>query len=250
MNEAESFDELRAEFQNAEAIERRLLTAATGGPLQRRHFDTNVGATNPPAASGAKHQLLTSLFDGLKPPKVEPQMPVEPFVLDGAKRELLSLAAKSMDVTGEKYLTFATYLNTADGEAFIVEWIKHNVESKYWPLDLQTASSRTAADPSTGAGPSAPDECAHSDDFASVRWFGAVYDFTPNQAKCVAVLWDHWKRGGLAVSSQMIRDTAEVEAERLDVVFRNHPAWGTMIVAAVKGSYRLAKPGESPPSKV
>lgn len=107
----------------------------------------------------------------------------------------------------------------------------------------------TSADKCTGGGPSVREECAHSDDFSSVRWFGTVYDFTPNQAKCVAVLWDHWNRGGLAVSSQRIRDTAEVEAERLDVVFRGHPAWGTMIVAAAKGSYRLAEPSVSIPAK-
>lgn len=92
-------------------------------------------------------------------------------------------------------------------------------------------------------------ECEPSDDFSSIRWYGAVYHFTRNQAAVIRILWDHWARGGLAVSSQTLRDKAGVVAERLDVVFRGHPAWKTIIVAATKGSYRLVKPEVSIPAK-
>jgi hypothetical protein len=90
-----------------------------------------------------------------------------------------------------------------------------------------------------------------SDDFRSANWNGKVYDFSVNQALCVKVLYDHWKRGGLAASAETIMDAASVNSnQRLDIVFRHNPAWGTMIVrGATKGTYRLAMTEQLEPKK-
>jgi len=90
-------------------------------------------------------------------------------------------------------------------------------------------------------------ECAtkHAPDFRSVRWFGAVYSFTPKQAACVRALWEAWENGTPELSGITILETAEVDdsAGRFPKVFRDSPAWGKMIVpGSTKGTYRLCAP--------
>jgi hypothetical protein len=87
----------------------------------------------------------------------------------------------------------------------------------------------------------------HSDDYRSVNWYGTTYEFTTNQAICVEKLWRHWILGGLSVSADAMTGDA-MATTRLDVVFRDHPAWGTMITSGMtKGTYRLAEPTISSP---
>jgi len=84
----------------------------------------------------------------------------------------------------------------------------------------------------------------HSKDFRSVHWFGTDYGFTPTQAACVKVLWAAWENGTPDLGQDTILEHPEVEAEskRLFDVFRDHPAWGTMIVKGqTAGAYRLAE---------
>jgi hypothetical protein len=80
----------------------------------------------------------------------------------------------------------------------------------------------------------------HSPDFHSVNWFGTRYEFTGQQAACVRVLWEAWKKGCPAVGGQAVLEAAGSDAERLPLVFRDHSAWGTMIVPGErKGNYQL-----------
>jgi hypothetical protein len=91
--------------------------------------------------------------------------------------------------------------------------------------------------------PAATPGVAHSDDFRSVNWFGATYEFTPNQAACVKVLWEHWKRGTPVVGDESLLQAVDPEAppRKLGDVFRSSMAWGTMIVAGDnKGTHRLS----------
>ncbi|MEQ8788868.1 MAG: hypothetical protein RIC55_21330 [Pirellulaceae bacterium] len=82
----------------------------------------------------------------------------------------------------------------------------------------------------------------HSIDFHSMVWRGRVYEFTAAQAACVAVLFHAWKSGAPIVGGQTILVEAGLESKRLDQVFRNHPAWGEMIVHATRrGNYRLSE---------
>lgn len=83
----------------------------------------------------------------------------------------------------------------------------------------------------------------HSPDFRSVNWYGTLHEFTPQQAACVKVLWEAWENGTPAVGDATTLEAADSKAERLGLVFRDHPAWGTMIVdGATKGTHRLADP--------
>ena len=94
------------------------------------------------------------------------------------------------------------------------------------------------------------DEVEHSDDFRSMRWFGVVYSFTANQAPVVGLLFDHWQRGVPEVGDETLLSAVDPEAPpaRLSTLFRNHPAWGTVIAAGgSKGTHRLVDPKEEKP---
>lgn len=70
-------------------------------------------------------------------------------------------------------------------------------------------------------------------DFRSVRWDGALYEFTSLQAQCVRLYWEAFKNGtpGLAEGT-VLEEVKAGDRQRLRDVFRDHPAWGTMIVQA------------------
>lgn len=82
------------------------------------------------------------------------------------------------------------------------------------------------------------------DDFRSMNWYGTIHEFTPTQAACIRVLWEHWKQETPTVGEQTILESAESNSPRLRDVFKNHAAWGTMIVPANKGAFKLEPPTE------
>lgn len=85
----------------------------------------------------------------------------------------------------------------------------------------------------------------HSQDFASVVWFGTYYVFTASQARVVAELWAAWRNGTPDVRQDYLLEAAGSESRRLDNLFRGHPAWGAMIQRGpVRGVYRLVEPVE------
>ena len=76
--------------------------------------------------------------------------------------------------------------------------------------------------------------------FACVRWCGQLYSFTANQSRVVEALWLAWRAGTPEVRQERIMDVAGVESRLVDV-FKDHPAWGSMIIAgACKGTFRIA----------
>jgi len=80
----------------------------------------------------------------------------------------------------------------------------------------------------------------HSEDFRSVHWFGADYQFTASQAACIEVLWQAWEAGTPELGQEFIVTEIDVQSERLVDLFKGHPAWGKMIVpGSTKGAYRL-----------
>lgn len=94
----------------------------------------------------------------------------------------------------------------------------------------------------TGEAKALPDK-RHSDDFRSVHWHGIDYSFTATQAACVRVLWEAMENGTPEVGKDTILEKAGSETSRLDDIFRNSPAWGTMIVSGSRrGTKRLADP--------
>ena len=98
-------------------------------------------------------------------------------------------------------------------------------------------------------------DAVHGVDFRSVYWFGTEYSFTPKQAACVKILWQAWENKTPEMDFKTVLACAEdalsgeglgkqiTEGARLVDTFKNHPAWGTMIVPGeTKGSVRLRKP--------
>ncbi len=93
---------------------------------------------------------------------------------------------------------------------------------------------------------SAETQQTHSPDFRSVNWFGTQHEFTSMQAACIKVLWEAWENGTPAVGDSTVLETADSDSERLPLVFRDHEAWGTMIVdGQTKGTHRLADSPEA-----
>jgi hypothetical protein len=85
----------------------------------------------------------------------------------------------------------------------------------------------------------------HSPDFATVRWFGAKFVFTPLQQGVVAILWEDAVSGGGGGGASHILKMVKSRAGELREVFkqkggRKHPAWGTMIIQPNKGVFTLS----------
>jgi hypothetical protein len=95
---------------------------------------------------------------------------------------------------------------------------------------------------------STPDRtgASHDPKFGAVNWFGAEYIFSPQQAKCVAVLWRFWMLGTPIIREEMVLESAGVRARSLKEVFASGPgknAWGHMIdVGDRRGTVQLVQP--------
>jgi hypothetical protein len=90
-----------------------------------------------------------------------------------------------------------------------------------------------------------PVTIAHSPDFRSVRWADEEFSFTVNQAPVVRLLHENWQSGTPDVGDETLLSEVDPEAPpaRLSVLFRDHPAWGTLIVSGgTKGSHRFTDP--------
>jgi hypothetical protein len=88
-------------------------------------------------------------------------------------------------------------------------------------------------------------DVVHGDGFRSMHWFGTSYSFTVNQAPVVKLLYEHWEAGTPDVGDENLLLAVDPEAPpaRLSTLFRDHPAWGEMIVSGgTKGTHRLVKP--------
>jgi hypothetical protein len=86
-----------------------------------------------------------------------------------------------------------------------------------------------------------------SPDFASFRWGGRLWTFTPKQRSIVSVLCAEYKKGTPAVSQARLLSECESEGGHLRNLFSGHKAWGTLIVrsSALGGPrdcYQLADP--------
>lgn len=98
----------------------------------------------------------------------------------------------------------------------------------------------------------APPDARHDAGFRNVHWFGVDYQFTPNQARCVQVLWRSWLSGTPIIRQALVLESARVRTRSLRDVFREAPgaaAWGTMIADDDRrGTVRLLEP--APPTLV
>jgi hypothetical protein len=124
-----------------------------------------------------------------------------------------------------------------------IEPVKQGLNKLHAAVATTPAS---AAQRASESGPEAP--CNHSEDYSSVRWFGATYTFTKTQARCIQKMWEEYEKGTSGLSEETLGVAAGSSAARfrLREVFRNkksgmHPAWGTMIISLGKGVFGLAR---------
>jgi hypothetical protein len=119
----------------------------------------------------------------------------------------------------------------SEAEAILATMCEKVLRALHEVLDLAAAPAGNQQDAS------------HSVDFRSATWYGVDHSFTGNQAACVKTLWEAWENGTPEVAGDTLAVEADIQTKRLDHVFRNHPAWGTMIFAGkTKGTYRLVPP--------
>jgi hypothetical protein len=91
------------------------------------------------------------------------------------------------------------------------------------------------------AGPEQPHpRFRHSPDFRSVNLDGQEYSLTGRQAQAVEFLHEMHHNRTPEVSQSLILERLESKYADLRYVFKNSPAWGTLVVPGrTKGSFRL-----------
>jgi len=83
----------------------------------------------------------------------------------------------------------------------------------------------------------------HGVDFSWIRCKLGGFTFTTNQRHVVKALWDDWAVGGLGVSQSHLIELAGGGSPDLRSLFRDDPAWGTLIITADrKAVYKLDLP--------
>jgi hypothetical protein len=111
------------------------------------------------------------------------------------------------------------------------------------PVDNR--SPPRSAVPGWGSG----SEPKHTDNFSAVYWpgRGTFHFYGEKQQAVVAALWAARAEGSLEVSQNVLLRAADSDGTRLHDLFRNHPAWGKLIVhGCTPGNYTLP-PGPADP---
>lgn len=80
-------------------------------------------------------------------------------------------------------------------------------------------------------------ELSHTEDFSRIVWYGEPFDLSPAQRRVVAHLWAAMERGSPAVSVDTLLQVSELNATRLEAVFRNSKAWGIVVVRGFSRGY-------------
>jgi hypothetical protein len=117
----------------------------------------------------------------------------------------------------------------------------------------KNASKAKSAPPDPVQPPAGIDDkeklCPHSEDFRTLSWFGEPYPFTPDQAPCVRVWYEHWRTATRDVSDARVLEAAECESTRVSDVFKRSKAWRDKIIVEgdTRGTHRLREPTEPKP---
>jgi hypothetical protein len=156
------------------------------------------------------------------------------------------LMERDADGVGGVRATVDSYVSTRE------DWLEEKHGFLLPAIDSLRGLTRppAAAEPAPMVPGDAKPVVHHSDDFTSVVWYGTEYYFRRGmQADSVKALWAQWEKSpGLGLHAGTILGLLDSSIERdrfrLPLVFREHPAWGTMIVPAGTGAYKLAAPPE------
>jgi len=80
----------------------------------------------------------------------------------------------------------------------------------------------------------------HSADFHSTNWYGRIFTFGPTQAAAFKLFWEAWEVGSPELGGTFVIENCGAKSTKLADVFRDHPAWGVLILpGATKGNFRL-----------
>ena len=110
-------------------------------------------------------------------------------------------------------------------ELRIYAWVEHvEKDLKAWAGEDEGTPAGQARQPTAGS------RATHSLDFRSVRWNDNKFSFTKQQSTIVKLLWNEWLNGTPDVGAEALLEAADAKNSRLIDGFRDHPAWGTMIV--------------------
>lgn len=107
--------------------------------------------------------------------------------------------------------------------------------AKHWPELIPEASRFTTKLIRKG------EPCRAGPGFTSVIWYGEEYQFNAVQSHVIRLLWRAWRRGTPQVRQEFIMEAVGSETKVSDI-FKDHPAWNTMIViGSSRGSYQLKR---------
>jgi hypothetical protein len=247
---------LRALRRNADAdlLESGLQTVSQGREptadfvILVRSLRESLEPTAPPASSPASLDLPSAcwiLLEELETWWIEEYGPAPVFTSQLTSFSVdAQVVCQSEGLINVEFYDGKTVVRLTDPGRRALAW--HRLQSQ----DGTAVSSKRepkAVDHGDHGQPHDAGDVAHGVDFRCVRWFGAEHTFTGTQAACVKILWEHWEQGTPAVGEQTILEAADSSSGQLRDVFDkgSHSAWGTMIVEARKGAFRLQTPAES-----
>lgn len=184
-------------------------------------------------------------------PGHRPNSPTENIILQALTGEGWLTGQQLAEACGLPRSTLFNSILSNLAEAGVIESSTRNGYRLAEPCPVPCPEPQPAPLPAVPpAEPATPAlDARHSVDFRSVRWFGIDYTFTPTQAAVVKSLWENWENETPDVGQDAILEGAGSECDRLRDLFRNHPAWGTLIVptgSANARTYRLAEPSPAP----
>jgi hypothetical protein len=209
----------------------RLLYTAVNGP-QSRHYTVDVSPKDIP------DELKAAINQGQ-----EAIDPVIKYFRKAAGDVVKHCGVSAQCHHGCAYELASEYV--AGNQTPKYQAIKQLWQECRYEFDRVKKTDNTAQDDDEAEANPTESDVAHSIDFRSMRWSGTVYSFTANQAPVVRLLYEHWQGGTPDVGDETLLFSVDPEAPpaRLSTLFRNHPAWGTMIVAGgSKGTHRLSTP--------
>ena len=82
-------------------------------------------------------------------------------------------------------------------------------------------------------------DITHSDDYSEVTQGNTTYYFTSMQASAVRYMHERHRKGKAIIYQHDILAHVKSESSRLREIFKDDPAWGTLIVRAKNNYYKL-----------
>lgn len=126
-----------------------------------------------------------------------------------------------------------------DDDLKTARWMLYKEMAIAWQAYTWECALGITSGPAESQVPGQSISYSHGPDFRSVIWNGKPFSFTRRQAGAVQILWEAWKNGTPEVGQDYILQQIGADVRDLRDVFRDHKAWGVMIVNGQAGIARL-----------